>query len=278
MGATLSWASAQVVGKVALRKIDALSFNAVRFFFATVAIALGGFLFGSFEGIELGYPLLSAVLSGVFGWFVATFIFFFVLKRGSAHRIIPAGNAYPFWAILFGALFLGENLSVVIPFSAALVFLGTFLLSRRGKKDLKEWKYGIPLASIVAVLWGANAVLNKFALGEMSVSSVLLVRVVSATVLFWLVFGIMSLREKPSLSKKSLGLSVLSGLIAFPIGSLLYVSALVFEEASTLAPITGATVLFGFLLSVAFLGESPTKKAVLGMLSIFGGILLMFFC
>lgn len=274
LGATFCWASSQVIGKIVLRRIRTLTFNALRFSVAAAVIVVMGLLFGSLGEIELGLPFLMAVLSGVLGWFIATTVFFHVLSRGAAHRIIPSGNAYPFWAILLGALLLDEHITALIPLSAFLVFSGTYLLSRRRGDEGDEWKYGVPLASSVAFIWGLNAVFNKFALeGGMEPFSVLAVRIVSATALFWLALVFKGWER--DISGRSLGLSALSGLVAFPVGSFLYVWALSAEEASTLAPVSGATVLFGFLLSVGFLGESPTRNALLGVLAIFGGILLM---
>lgn len=278
VGATFSWALAQVIGKVALRNLSSLVFNTVRFSVATSMIVVGGFLFGSWESIEIGAPFFAAVGSGIFAWFVAIYVYFYVLKRDAAHRIIPAGNAYPFWAILLSVLILGENITPVIPVSATLVFLGTYLLSRRQEGEDRGWKFGVPLASIVAFLWGANAILNKFALdGGMTPSAILLVRSISAVILFWLGFIIINFKKNLVFHKKSIGLSALSGMIGLPIGSLLYVSALSMEKASTLAPVTGGTVLFGFIFSVILLDESPTKEAVIGMLAIFSGIVLMTF-
>lgn len=276
IGATFCWGTSQVIGKVALRRINTLVFNNIRYSVALIPVSLAAVFFGSVGEIGFGLPALSAIASGIFGWFIASSVFFFVLKRDSAHRIIPSGNSYPFWAILLGALLLDETITWIIPISATLVFLGTFLLGRSRSEDDKgtTWKYGVPLASIVAFLWGLNAVLIKFALnGGLSRLSVLLLRVISASGLFWITFLIR--RKNFNFPKKNIGLSAISGLIAFPVGSLLYISALTMEEASTLAPVTGGTILFGFLLSITFLDETPTKKAVIGMTSILGGIILM---
>ncbi len=163
-------------------------------------------------------------------------------------------------------LFLNEEITFIIPISAVLIFVGTFLLSGRDNKDKDSWKYGVPVASFVAFLWGLNAVFNKFALNEgMQLFSLLFVRVASAAMIFLLAFGIRSIRSFPKLTRKSVGLSALSGVTASVIGSFLYLSALSREAASKLAPITGSTVLFGFLLSVVILGENPTRKAFLGL-------------
>lgn len=274
LGATVCWGLSQVIGKIALRNIDTLPFNTVRFSVATLIVVMPLLFLGLIEGIEINLAFISAVMSGFFGWFVATTLFFNVLKRDAAYRVIPTGNAYPFWAILLGTLLLQEPLSSSIPLSASLVFLGTFLLAQRRRGDVGGWRFGVPLASLVAFLWGLNAILNKFALeGGMTNYSLLSVRLVSAVACFWLAFLVR--KQSFDFSPRSIGLSALSGVIAFPIGSLLYVSALSFEKASVLAPITGATVLFGFLFSVLLLGERPTKKAVGGMLSILCGILIM---
>lgn len=270
----MCWALAQVIGKIALREIDSLSFNTIRFSAGTVVIGMVLYASGLVGPISLDLPFLAAVLSGFLGWFVATIIYFEVLKRDAAHRIIPSGNAYPFWAIFLGILVLGEPFKIVIPISAALIFLGTFLLSQREIEGVEGWKFGVPLASLVAFLWGLNAILNKFALkGGMSPYSVLLVRIVSAVAFFWVAFFIRS--RSFDFSGRSLKLSAISGIISFPIGSLLYILALSFEKASVLAPLTGGTVFFGFLFSIVLLDERPTAEAAGGMLAILSGILLM---
>lgn len=275
LGATLCWGAAQVLGKIALRKIDSLLFNWIRFTIAILPIILGATIVGELGGIGLNSATLVAIASGVFGWFLATYLFFYSMKREAAHRMIPVGNAYPFWAIALAFLFLGEPPKIILPLSAIMIFSGTLLLSLK-EKEAKRWKWGVPIASLVAFLWGANAILNKYSLSQgMNIYTLLVVRVLSAVILFTIALGITSQRRKIKIHYDSVKLSIASGLIAFPIGSLLYLSALQTEGASVLAPITGATVFFGFILSILALGEKPTKKSVLGMILIFTGILIM---
>ncbi len=276
LGACFCWATGQILGKMALRKIKVMFFNTLRFSAATVVLVAGALLFGAVEGVEFGLPFLSAFMSGIFGWFVAATLFFYVLDRGAAYRIIPSGNAYPFWAILLSGLILHEEITFTIPISAVLVFSGIYLLARRKKDGENGWKYGVYIASIVAFIWGFNAVFNKFALNHgMGLSTLLLIRLFSATSMFWLASLTFWRDEFDFRPKKSIGLSFLSAIISFPIGSVLYVFALTMEKASVLAPVTGSTVMFGFVLSVIFLGEKPTKEAFIGVLLIFLGILFM---
>ncbi|GAI42295.1 unnamed protein product [marine sediment metagenome] len=73
---------------------------------------------------------------------------------------------------------------------------------------------------------------------------------------------------------KCVGLSILSGIGLFT-GELLSFFALGMEKASVLSPIYGAVIPFGFLLSIFLLGEKPTKKTILGVITVFTGVFLV---
>lgn len=273
LGATLCWGSAQVIGKLALRNISALLFNGIRFSVAALVVVSGIVLTGGFGDLGGNWPIAIAFLSGVVGWFFATHLFYYSLKREAAHRIIPTGNSYPFWAIALAPLLLGEELRLILPLSAVLIFVGSSLLVTR-RRDPSHWRMGVPAACFVAFLWGLNAVLNKYCLNSgMGIPALLSIRILTAAVLFDMAVGISGRGKAPRIDRSSSGLSVLSGLISFPIGAVMYLTALSMEQASTLAPITGMTVFFGFLLSILLVGERPTKRSVLGTILILAGIL-----
>ncbi len=96
LGATFCWGLAQVIGKIALRDVSSLTFNTIRFLASTSGLFVGLKSFGSIEILAFEPPFLAAVLSGILDWFVATLLFFYILRRDAAHRVIPAGNSYPF--------------------------------------------------------------------------------------------------------------------------------------------------------------------------------------
>lgn len=273
LGATLCWGSAQVIGKLVLRNMSALLFNGIRFSVAALVVVSGIALTGGFGNLGGNWPIAIAFFSGVVGWFLATQLFFYSLKREAAHRIIPTGNSYPFWAIALAPLFLGEELRLVLPLSAVLIFVGSSLLVAR-RREPSYWRLGVPTASFVAFLWGLNAILNKYCLNSgMAISALLSIRILTAAVLFNIAIGISGRGKSPRIERNSAGLSALSGIIAFPIGALMYLTALSMEQASTLAPVTGMTIFFGFLLSILLVGERPTKKSVLGTILILAGVL-----
>jgi DME family drug/metabolite transporter len=273
LGATLCWGSAQVIGKLVLRNISTLLFNGIRFSVAALVVVSGIALTGGFGNLGGNWPVAIAFLSGVVGWFIAAQLFFYSLKREAAHRIIPTGNSYPFWAIALAPLFLGEELRLVLPLSAVLIFVGSVLLVARRRKT-SYWRMGVPAACFAAFLWGLNAVLNKHCLNSgMTISALLSIRLLTAAVLFNMVVGISRRGKTPGIDRGSTGLSALSGIISFPVGSLMYLTALNMEQASTLAPVTGMTIFFGFLLSILLVGERPTKRSVLGTIFILAGVL-----
>lgn len=275
LGAALGWGSAQVIGKLALKEIGPIQFNFIRFSAVAIPVFLAAVATESLKGIGFNQVTLAAIISGILGWFLAAGLYFYSMKREAAHRIIPAGNSYPFWVILLAPLFLGEIIKFAVLISAGFIFLGIYLLSSR-KEEEASWKWGVPTASFVAFLWGTNSILNKYCLNAgMGIISLLAVRVVSALILFAVASALLGNLRELRFRWKSVKLSILSGIVAFLFGSTLYLSALQMEQVSTLIPITGTTVLFGFLLSVPILGEKPTWKSTLGMISVLVGVFLL---
>lgn len=272
--ATACWGLAQVIGKLALKNIGALLFNAIRLTFAGIVVIFALLLAGELGDFWSNWPVMVAVVSTVLGQFIATHMFFYSIKKEAAHRIIPIGNTQSFWAIAFASIFLAEAASPVLLVTAALIVVGSYLLVPRNTEGV-HWRLGIIVAATAACLWGLSIALSKYCFNAgMTVSTLLLIRVLLAAVLFNTAFCF-SNRGKPSkVHGRSIGLSVLSG-IAFLVGTFMYLVALSMEQASALGPITGVTILFGVLFSILLVGERPTKKSALGGILIFLGILLI---
>lgn len=272
--ATFCWAMSQIIGKIALRNISANFFNAIRFSIVTPILLMTAFFTKSLYQLELNKPLAAAIFSGLLGTFCGCQLYYYSLKREAAHRIIPAGNSYPFWTIFLASLLLGEEVKMVLPISAVLIFLGSSLLVSR-KKELKHWRMGTLIALLAAFLWGLNQVLYKYCItGGIEVLNLLAITTTTGAIFFGGVEVGSHQRSMRNL-RSSVGLSALSGMIGFLVGELIFLFALRIEKASTLAPITGATIFFGFLLSVLLLKERPTKKSILGTIFIISGIVLI---
>lgn len=270
---TISWGLAQVIGKLALGKIDVLTFNAVR---ASTALPMA-ILFVFFAG-DLVNPglefLFFAVLSGIIGRFMAVQLFFYLIKKNLAHRVMSISNTYPLWSVFLAILFLGEEPSVVVLMAAILVVVGAyFLTSRRGKSG--NWGLlTVTMAFSVAIMWGSLLVLNKYCLGGMTASTLLLIVTITGAVSCNAAM-VAHIKSRLKFDKRSVGLAMLSGVLGLFVGEILSYSALKLEKASVLAPVLGTLIPFGFLLSVLLLKEKPSKKAIFGMLIVFLGVVLV---
>ena len=96
--ATACWASAQVIGKLVVRKMDVSVFNAIRPSIVAPMAILFAILTGSLANPGLKF-IFAGALAGAIGWFGAVQLYFHLLKRGSAHKIIPIGNSHPLWGL-----------------------------------------------------------------------------------------------------------------------------------------------------------------------------------
>ena len=273
LAASLCWGADQTIGKLALRRLDVSVFNAIRPTLVAPLIILFALSTNS-----LSYPGLFltviAILVGVISWFVACELYFYLLNRGAVHRVLPIGNSHSVWGVLAAFLFLGERVTPLIFASVAFVVLGAYFLAPKGK-ETDGWKGMVPLAFLVAIMWGSAIAPMKFCLNEgMTVSTLLAVRVISAAVACNIAMGVRHIGTGIKFDKRGLKLSVLSGILGFFIGPLLFLGALGMEKASVLAPVAGAVIPFGFLLSILLVGERPSKKAICGMAIVFAGVFL----
>ncbi len=272
LGSAFFFVLGQILGKLALRDLNHTTFNLVRIAFVaavlTPVVLAGGPQFGGTEGI------IIALASGLVGVFAATQVFYYIMKRSLAHVIVTIANSTPAWTVVFALLLLGENLTVAIPVSVALVILGSFLLEPR-KSGPSTWKKAVPLAILVAVLWGLDQVLRKWSVNYgTGALTFLWVAMVGATVLL----GLNALAGRTwrgqRFTARNLGLTLASGASAQIVGIFLHLTALTMAGVSALAPITAAAIPFGFLMSVFIVRERPGKKAVAGMVLVFAGVFL----
>lgn len=255
-----------------MRDLNPTTFNAISFSFLAIILTSIIIATGLFPTGVL--PFVLAVMSGAFGLFAALQIYFYALKRASAHRIVPIANSASVWAVILALLLLGEGITAILPFSLALVVCGAFLLAPQNEES-NNWRFAVPLAITVAVLWGFNMTIQKAAINSgMSFLNLIWISVVSAAILFNLTAVITRSWRGQCLNRKSVGLSIASGLSNNLFGLLFYTLALGMEKVSAIAPFTSATIPFGFLLSVFIVREKPTKKAIIGMLLVFLGVFI----
>ncbi|MEM3402538.1 MAG: DMT family transporter [Candidatus Hadarchaeales archaeon] len=270
IGATACWGLDQVLGKLALKEVGVLRFNAVRGLFSLLFIFPSVIFAGQLVDVSLELLLLAA-LAGLIAEFVGVELYFHLMKQSSAHILIPIGNTDLLWGTIFSLLLLGEALQVSTGIAVALVIAGVYLLSGKGWKV--KWRLVGP-GLAVAILWGFTLPLSKYCvmLG-MPLLLYQAVRISAATA--GCAGAYLAKREKSAqVSRKGWGLSLLSGLFAFFLGFVLWLSALSLESASSIAPFLGGKVAFGFIFALFLAGERASRRAVGGAFLVFLGMLM----
>ena len=150
IGAATGYAIGSILGKNAPRT-DPISFAAATLLFATLTmVPLTLWLETPFDGrLNWSTSAISAiVLIGLCGTALTTVILLIVLRRAGPSFLSTVNFQIPIWAMLFGFVFLGENIPARAPIALAIIFAGVALSQfgdrwiggrrrRTGEEDLK---------------------------------------------------------------------------------------------------------------------------------------------
>ena len=83
------------------------------------------------------------------------------------------------------------------------------------------------------------------------------------------------IQRRVKFTKRGMIVAVISAFFGYFGGWILWLNALDRAPASLLSPIGGTSVLFTVLLSIVFLKERPTRRALFGGALVFIGVLLV---
>ncbi len=275
LGAAFFWTFGEVLGKLVLVELNTTTYNMIGFSIAAIALAPLALIVGLGPVTELG--AVHAVVYGVFGLFVVFQVYFYTMRRAHAHIVASIGNSAPIWTLLFAPTLLGEKLTILLIISLSLVVIGSTLFIKR-ETGSNKWKWAVPLSLSVAVLWGFNMVIQKSAVNlGMKPLTFMLISAATAALLFNLSGVVTRSWHGSRFTGKNLRVCAVSIISSRFLGGILYLSALGLEDISALAPFISATVPFAFLLSVLLVREKPTKKALVGAILIFLGLIIASF-
>jgi len=277
LGAALSWALTALLMKMGVTSMTRIGFAAVRpwlglFFVLPYALLIGTLEFGSPQliAIAVGGTLLNAV--------VGTALFFYAITHAPLHQASILSNTGPFWGVLSSVLVLGEPANPVAFASAALIVGGTYFLIER-RKEGESTRHLLPLLAALAagVLFGfASAVPAKYCLDNgMNPMGYHLLFTSSSAVMWGIIISPKLIQRRVKFTKRGMIVAVISAFFGYFGGWILWLNALDRAPASLLSPIGGTSVLFTVLLSIVFLKERPTRRALLGGVLVFIGVLLV---
>ena len=277
LGSSLSWALTSVLMKIGVTSMTRIGFAAARpwlglLFVLPYALLIGTLEFGSPQlvAVAVGGSLLNAVLG--------TALFYYAITHAPLHQASILSNTGPFWGVLSSVLVLGEPARPVAFIAALLIVGGAYFLIER-KKAGSEHPHILPLLAALGagLLWGfAAAVPAKYCLDNgMNPMAYHLLFTSSAGVMWGMAILPKLMKRGVTFTKKGMLIAFVSAFFGYFVGWILWLNALDMAPASLLSPIGGTNVLFTVVLSVVFLRERPTRRALVGGALVFAGVLLV---
>ena len=278
IAASAAWAIGMTVAKPALPSIDRLTYTLYRW----MLVALLALLYGAARGtlhFPGGWPVAMAALSGFLDAAVGGFVFLMAMQRTTAYQATTLASTAPLWGVLSAMLLLGESPHWTVFAAAILVVAGSVFLVGRKQDRNQTALLGAILALLTAALWGfSETVPAKLALeGGLSPETLLLVFSLAGMSGSLLLIPFLRHRIPRRTSPRGVMLVALSAAGGAFLGGLLWLNSLSLAPASLISPIRGSTLLFAFVYSVVFLRERPTRRSMVGVLLVLGGVLLVSF-
>jgi transporter family protein len=278
LAAAASWGIAMTIAKPILRYMDPLTFLLVRWAMALVPAVLYGLLTGHLavpSGAAVGYVALASLLNVIIGWT----IYLLANLSAPAYQTTTLASTAPLWGVVAAIVLLGDPLRWQVLVAGLLAAGGAAFLVRpkAPAEQASSTVVGALLAVLAGVFWGVSeTVPTKLAIAHgISAETMLVVLGCTTLIGMALVSPLLRKRIPRRFDPKGLWLVVLSAISGAFLGWFFWLQGLRLADASLLAPVRGSTLLFTFAFSVIFLRERPSRWAFLGVLLVFGGVMLV---
>ncbi len=285
--AAAMWGSASIFFTLSSREVGAGNLNRLRLVFAV--IILGGIISATVGWSWVGqitrdeYLLLG--LSGVIGLAFGDRFYFSALKEMGPRLSTQVFALNPVTSTFFAWIFLGETLGFWALFGIAVAISGVILVtSERRQKGSGNSNHattrGVVFALVATACHSGAFVLAKHVMAD-KIDSLTgsFVRMVAAMVVVWIVAA---LSGKVSSTFRSLSTPrrwklVLAGSVLGPsIGVWVALIGITHAPVGIASTLMALTPLFVIPLVVVTQNETVSRRAILGSLIAFGGVVLLF--
>jgi drug/metabolite transporter (DMT)-like permease len=290
LGAAVCWAAAPIMYRQALFKVSPISANIVRC--ASNAIFMVVVLFGlGWAGILTSLPvsvLVLTVTSGIIGLVIGDTLYMYGLRYVGVSRAVPLAATYPLFSLVWVTFLLHQPVTVAAVVGAAVILVGIWLISREKGGNTLNVKGRIVLIGLVAslltaVIWSVSLslmdiVVSMPGLGTTAANySVITVRIISTALILMVSAPIIDNKHGfLKVSKKTLLLLCVGGLIANAVGWFLMNYSFLNIAQSQAVPISSTTPLFSVLAGYVLFHEKMTLNNTIGAVIIVVGIVLVF--
>lgn len=230
--------------------------------------------------------LLAAV--GIIHFVVGRMLGYKSYRLIGANKATPFLNTVPFYAVIFGIVFLDESLTVYLVLGVLAIFAGATLVTMEKKSVGVEKRSGVLSTEVsgifhalgCAVCWGTTPILIKLALKEIGSPYVgaFIAYAAAAIVMTGFFLQRRSWRQLARIAAKaSLVPMFLSG-VGAAVGQLFTYAALGLSGAGLVSALIASQALFILLFSVMINRQAEvfTPRVILGMVATVVGSVLLF--
>jgi len=278
-----SWAIGSVSMKKLSQKLDPFTLNAPRSAVAGIAMLLMTLCTDRVVGYSQVTPmrLFLMLASILIGAGIGDSLYVASFARIGVSQAFPISSTYPALTLLFGFLFLQEQVTWPLVAGLVLVLGGVILMGGSTKKlnghlDPKDRRTGLTFALAAALLWAVSTVLIAPGVEGLDPVMVASIRIPALSLVLW---GITirrgTVKDLWKLSWREWLTIILGGLIGWGVGSVTYVAAVSALGATRSAILTSTSPLFALPLSVLFAQEKINWLTIVGTIVTVGGIILV---
>jgi drug/metabolite transporter (DMT)-like permease len=229
--------------------------------------------------------LTYLAVSALIGISVGDTIYIRGLKLINVSLAFPiAQSAMPLLTLCAAVLFLGETVTWGLALGTALVLMGIYLITGLGAGSRlalavpsgEKRGIGMGLILIASLLWAISISLLKIGLQEVSLILANGVRLpVASFALLILIFFQTPPHQPTGIHIRDVALGAVTGILAFGLGGLLFLQAILHAGAAKATVLTSSAPLFGLPLSLVFLKERVTIRIAAGTILVVLGIVFI---
>lgn len=282
-----SWAAGSVMMRDLTAKLDPFTLNAPR----TLVGGLAIWLFALLAGRPLDYGTLSfeqlffLLGSMLVGGGLGDTAYVAAIARIGVSRAFPISSVYPAITLVFGLLFLREQVTWAVALGLVLAVGGVILIGRPAPGTApatpvsaagKGATSGVGYALAAALCWAVSTVMMAPGVRGLDPIMVATLRVPALSLAFWAVVALR--RTWPqfrALTRRDWWLVVCGGVVGWGLGSVLFVLSVQLLGAARSAILTSTSPLFALPMSALFLHERIHRGVLLGTVMAVAGVALI---
>ncbi len=282
------WALTSVLLASQTARLRPLLMSAVRSF--TASLILIGLLVATGGLVQWGRMTfitgISMMGSGVLGQAVGDTLYINALGVLGVTRTFPITNsAYPFLTFVLAVALLGEQVTWLVPAGGLLIVAGIswIVLEQQRPADgvapTTDVARGLVFAVAAALAWSMATVWLRGQQGNLDAIAAASLRIPAASVAviatIALTAGASQQRPLAHLTRRSLAIVAIAGVLGTGLGSVLFIYAVEHTGAARTAFLTTTAPLFALPMGMFFLSEQLTPRLALGTVVTVAGIWLV---